>query len=172
MSSRLLVPEPLTAAAFAAFGDVIEARDRPFHLINEGTCRRYDDVARMDVLAGHGQPCVSLFVAEPRSLPLQIRMMERHPLSSQAFIPLEARPYLAVVAENTEEGVPGTLRAFFCSAEQGINYARNTWHHPLIALSLPSRFLVLDRQGPGPDCEEFALPSVLTLVGPSGQGGD
>ena len=88
MAARLLLPQPLTAAAFAPFGDVVEAgpQVRQF-AINGGNTTRYHDLMRIDVADG-GHPIVSLFRGQPRMLPFCVAMLERHPLGSQAFVPL------------------------------------------------------------------------------------
>jgi len=160
----------LSAPAFAPFGDVIEIEGRDSRWINQNTCRRFDDLAHIDVAEGGGRPLLSVFEANPRSLPLQIRMLERHPLSSQAFFPLESRPFLVVVAEDSGPASAGRLHAFLSSGRQGVNYRRNTWHHPLIALGEISRFLVVDRGGCGEDCEELALDArvLVTTVAAGG----
>jgi ureidoglycolate lyase len=157
----------LSADAFAPFGEVIEIEGRESRWINEDTCRRFDDLARIDVAECGGRPVLSVFEANPRPLPLQIRMLERHPLSSQTFIPLEGRPFLVVVAEDGRAGPAGPagqLRAYLSSGRQGVNYRRNTWHHPLIALGEVSRFLVIDRGGSGENCEELALDAVVLVT--------
>lgn len=154
----------LSAEAFAPFGDVIEIEGRDSRWINDNTCRRFDDLALIDVAEGGGRPLLSVFEANPRSLPLKIHTLERHPLSSQAFFPLETRPFLVVVAEDGPTDSSGPLRAFLSSGRQGVNYRRNTWHHPLIALGEISRFLVVDRGGSGENCEELALDAVVLVT--------
>jgi ureidoglycolate lyase len=156
---------PLTAEAFAPFGDVIETGAREFRWINEGTCKRYDDLARIDVAAEGGRPLISVFEANPRPLPFRVRILERHPLSSQAFFPLEARPFLVVVAAEGAAPQAGGIRAFWSSGRQGVNYRRNTWHHALIALGETSRFLVVDRGGAGVNCDEAELSDAIVHVG-------
>lgn len=157
--------EALTRDAFAPFGDVIAADDAARHYpINQGTTERYHDLARVDVSAEGGRTLVNIFRALPRVLPYTVAMMERHPLGSQAFVPLSARPYLVVVAAQGEFD-PATLRAFLVDDGRGVNYARGTWHHPLMALGGVSDFLVIDRGGAGHNLDEIALdaPRVLTL---------
>jgi ureidoglycolate lyase len=144
----------LTAAAFAPFGDVIEVTGHAPRWINDGTCERFDDLAHIDVAADGGRAQVSLFRAQPRSLPFAIEHLERHPLSSQAFYPLQPVPFLIVVAEPGAVPEGARLHAFMSSGEQGINFRRNTWHHALLALHQTSVFLVVDRGGPGENCEE------------------
>jgi ureidoglycolate lyase len=160
--TEIVLRATLTAEAFAPFGDVIEIEGRDSRWINESTCRRFDDLAQVDVLESGGRPLLSIFEASPRSLPLKISMLERHPMSSQALYPLQARPFLVVVATLP---IANGIRAFLSSGSQGVNYRRNTWHHPLIALGRKSTFLVVDRGGPGKNCEEIAVdPAVLVTV--------
>ena len=164
MTPRNLHPEPLTAAAFAPFGDVIESACHDPVWINAGTCARYDDRALVDVAASGGRPILSIFEARPRQLPLAIRMLERHPLSSQAFVPLDARPFLIVVARDGTDAIDARIRAFTSNGLQGVNFRRNTWHHPLIAIGEMSRFLVVDRGGPGANCEECEVSGAELLL--------
>lgn len=154
----------LTADVFNEFGDVIETEDRPWRPINEGTCRRYDDLAAVDVLANGGRALVSIFEAAPRLLPLAVRTLERHPLSSQAFYPLDKHRFLVVVARNGPAPIEGRIRAFLSSGVQGVNFRRNTWHHALIALHAASRFLVIDRGGPEENCEELAVTTPVWVT--------
>jgi ureidoglycolate lyase len=164
MTEIVLRATTLTAEAFAPFGDVIEIEGRDSRWINESTCRRFDDLAHVDVLESGGRPLLSIFEASPRSLPLRISVLERHPMSSQAFYPLQARPFLVVVATGSLPIANG-IRVFLSSGSQGVNYRRNTWHHPLIALGRKSTFLVVDRGGPGNNCEEIAVdPAVLVTI--------
>lgn len=158
-----LVIEPLTRDGFVPFGDVIELEGARRFPINGGTTMRYHDLARIDVTDGGGWPLVNLFRGEPRALPFQVSMLERHPLGSQAFIPLASRPYLIVVAP-AGPLVPQAVRAFVTSGWQGVNYAKGVWHHPLIALGEPSDFIVIDRGGAGHNCDELTLPEPFRLT--------
>jgi ureidoglycolate lyase len=165
MADLILKAEPLTAAAFAPFGDVIEIAGRAALLINEGTCERYDDLARVDVSAQGGRPLISIFKAAPRPLPFRVKSLERHPLASQAFYPLDATPFLVVVAEDGVTPWPTRIRAFRAAGDQGVSYRRNTWHHALLAIGQMSRFLVVDRGGPGENCEEIGVdPAVAVSI--------
>ena len=146
---------PLTKAAFAPFGEVIETKDAKPKLINDGFAERFDGLARIDVAAEGGAVNISLFSGSLRPSPILIKLMERHPLGSQLFMPLNEKPWLAVVC--TDPRVPASYRAFSASGEQGVNYARNTWHHPLLVLTDASPFLVVDRGGPGDNLEEVRL---------------
>ena len=155
-TSLRLVPAPLTAPAFAPFGDVIETEGRAHYPINAGTAERYNDLAKVEVTAAGGRPLISLLSAEPVGLPVRLRLMERHPLSSQAFIPLSSTPFLVVVAPAGALDVEG-IRAFLTNGRQGINYRTGTWHHPLRALDRTAEFLIVDRGGEGANCDEISL---------------
>jgi ureidoglycolate lyase len=155
-----LTIEPLTAEAFRPFGDVIETSDAARHFtINEGFAERHHDLARIDTSAEGGHTTVSIFKALPRTFPMAINLMERHPLGSQAFVALAPVPFLVVVAAPTEVPGPQNLRCFLAAPGQGVNYARGTWHYPLIALDMPGNFLVIDRGGLAgqANCDEVAL---------------
>ena len=147
--------EPLTRAAFRPFGDVVEAAGAAQFEINEGAAIRFHDLARIDVAAEGGRPLVNIFRARPLPLPLTVAMVEKHPLGSQAFIPLAPAPFLVVVAPPGDAVRPAGLRAFLAAAGQGVNYAPGVWHHPVIALDRPTDFLVIDRGGPGANLAEF-----------------
>ena len=151
--SALLRVEALSPAAFAPFGDVIEADAAATqYAVNAGTATRYHDLARIDTAHDGGRPVVSLFRAAPRELPFRVAMLERHPLGSQAFVPLGEARYVVVVAAD-----PAAPPRAFLAQRQGINYRRGVWHHPLIVLDRITDFLCLDRAGPGANCEEVGL---------------
>jgi ureidoglycolate lyase len=160
--NEILPLEPLTRAAFAPFGEVIDAdAAKQVYAINEGSAQRFHDLAQLDCAYEGGRVIVSLFRAEPRPMPFEVRMLERHPLGSQAFLPLDpATRYLVVVAASPD-AMP---RAFLAAAGQGVNLHRGTWHHPLLALDRRSDFLVLDRAGPGANCDEAVLPRAWRLA--------
>jgi ureidoglycolate lyase len=149
-----LVVEALTREAFAPFGDVIEAANAAkVYAINTGTTTRFHDLAQIDTSREGGRTLLSLFRAQPRELPFAITLLERHPLGSQAFVPLSQQPYLVVVSESPD----APPRAFLARDGQGVNYHAGTWHHPLLALDEVSDFLVIDRGGPGNNCDEITL---------------
>ena len=149
---RLLRPEPLTRDAFRPFGEVIEMEGSAHYTINQGFTERFNDVCLVDVAPEGGATNVSLFLSQPREAPVAIKLMERHPLGSQAFVPLQDRPWLVLVAVDAHDFA--SYRAFTATGRQGVNYARNTWHHPLLVLDAESRFLIIDRKGPGNNLEE------------------
>ena len=150
----LLAIEPLTKAAFEPFGEVIEIAGAERKLINEGYAERFHALTSADVAAGGGRAILSIFRAKRRPLPLLISMMERHPLGSQAFYPLVPNTWLVVVCEGVERPNPTSLRCYCATGQQGVNYARNTWHHPLLILEPHQDFLIIDREGPGKNLEE------------------
>ncbi|MEZ5609533.1 MAG: ureidoglycolate lyase [Rhodocyclaceae bacterium] len=161
--AKILSIEPLSREAFAPFGDVIEASDAARHFtINAGNTERYHDLANIEP-GPEGRVIVSIFRGQPRALPFAVQMMERHPLASQAFIPMSGRPYLVVVAAAGAAPTAGQLRAFLARGDQGVNYATGVWHHPLLALDEACDFLVVDRAGPGPNCDEIQLETSATL---------
>lgn len=151
---QTLAIEPLTRAAFASFGDVIEADPAAMRLINGGTTERYHALGRAEALGEGAQVILNIFRGQPRSFPYSLDMMERHPFGSQSFQPLDGRPYLVVVAADVG-GKPGVPRVFLARGDQGVNYRANTWHHPLMSLGKVSNFLVVDRLGPGHNLEEY-----------------
>jgi ureidoglycolate lyase len=164
MAQILLQSRPLTASAFASFGEVIETEGRTSRWINNGTCERFDDLALVDVASESGRPLISIFRAAPRSLPFQVQSLERHPLSSQAFYPLQPLPFLIVVAEDGAGPVAPRMRVYLSSGRQGVNFRRNTWHHELLALYQTSLFLVVDRGGPGENCEQLPLGDGVSIA--------
>ncbi|MBO3761188.1 ureidoglycolate lyase [Ciceribacter sp. L1K22] len=163
---QTLIIRPLTAEAFAPFGDVIEARPDTMRLINGGTTERFHALATPDVVGDGARVIINIFRGQPRSFPYEIGMMERHPLGSQSFSPLNGRPYLVAVSPD-ESGKPGKPQAFLARGDQGVNYRRNTWHHPLIAVGEVSDFLIVDRDGPGHNLEEFFFDAPFTILEPS-----
>ena len=158
---RLIRPEPLTAAAFAPFGEVLEIAGPPDKIINQGKCGRYHDLAGMDF--SDGRAGISLFQAELRGLPYLLDLLERHPLGSQAFIPMSQSRFLITVAEDAG-GVPGAPRAFIARAGQGVNLRRNVWHGVLCPLDGSGLYAVIDRIGEGNNLEEYWLPQPIEIT--------
>jgi len=152
---RTIPLEPLTKAAFARFGEVVELDGAERIGINQGFAERVNGLARIDVAAAGGGINVSLFIAKVRPHPIAIKLMERHPLGSQLFYPLQDAPWLVVVCDDPRD--PASYRAFAATGRQGVNYARNVWHHPLLVTADDHRFMVLDRAGPGDNLEECWL---------------
>lgn len=159
--TRQIIIEPLTADAFARFGDLLDCAGDPDKIINQGLCGRYHDRATLDF--GDGRAGISLFKAELRSMPYRLDLMERHPLGSQAFVPMSHDPFLVIVAPG-DGGQPGTPRAFLTQAGQAINIHRNTWHGVLTPLSGTGLFAVIDRIGDGANLQEHWLDTPCEVI--------
>jgi len=144
---------PLSPAGFSPFGDVIELDEAKSFPINAGNCIRYHDLAKVDTIGQEARVLISLLRGKPCDMPLTLAMVERHPLGSQAFVPLTKNPFLVVVAPD-EGGQPGEPIVFETAPGQGINIARNVWHGVLTPLQTVSDFVVIDRGGRGCNLEE------------------
>ena len=157
MKTLQLKAKLLTTEAFAAFGDVIQTQGAKHFSINAGTIERFHDLAQEDVgVESEGRPLVSIVQCnQPTSLPHSIALVERHPLGTQAFIPLDDTPLVVAVAPAGEVVDPEKIEAFVSDGSQGVNYARGVWHMPLISLRDGQKFVVVDRGGPGQNCDEF-----------------
>ncbi len=154
--SRQIPAAPLTATAFAPFGEVLEAAGAADMLINDGLCERFHDRATLAAEEPQGRLGISLFRSRLCTLPCRVALLERHPLGSQAFLPMDAARFLVIVAPDAG-GAPGAPQAFLAKAGQGINFRRGTWHAPLSPLSGSGLFAVVDRIGPGNNLEEHPL---------------
>jgi ureidoglycolate lyase len=157
-----LKPEPLSRSTFASFGQVIEVDGAHHYPINAGNCERFHDLARVELGGVHARPLISLLRSRHFTLPLELKMVERHPLGSQAFYPLSRHPFLVVVAPD-ESGTPGAPRAFVTATGQGVNIAMNTWHGVLTPLEADADFLCVDRGGEGNNLEEYFFPRPWTI---------
>jgi ureidoglycolate lyase len=157
---RQIALQPLTKDAFDSFGDVIDIDGAEAVEINQGFARRFNHLASVDITADGAAGNVSLFEARPRPQPIAIKLMERHPLGSQLFMPLQDKPWLVVVCSDPRDA--SSYRAFTASGRQGVNYARNVWHHPLLVLGRDERFLVVDRLT-ADNLEEVWLDQPLSL---------
>ncbi len=148
---------PVSAEEFAPFGELLAARDAPTRMINAGRCERHHALATVE--RGGGEAIISIFRSEPVSLPYRCALLERHPLGSQAFMPLGADPWLSVVAPD-EGGRPGAPIAFLVPAGMGVNLRAGVWHGVLTPLDRAADFLVVDREGAGVNLEEVAISPV------------
>jgi len=140
---------------FAPFGEVIEATEQcESYFINEGNCRRYHNLAKVEAKGENAKAIISIFRAKPISLPFELKMMERHPFGSQSFMPLSPSQFLVIVAKN-ENGKPASLQAFLANIGQGVNIDINVWHAPLCALKMETDFFVVDRDGAENNLETY-----------------
>jgi ureidoglycolate lyase len=163
MTSIVLQAVPLTAERFAPYGDVIESSRIASDGMNDARFDRFGDLCNIDIL--DGEVAVSIVRSRtPSVLPYRIDMVERHPLGSQAFIPLAPCRMVIVVGPPGEDIVSGDLCAFSSNGHQGINYKRGTWHMPLISLQGKQEFLVIDRGGDGPNCDMHTLDEPVMLA--------
>ena len=158
-----IVAQPISRAAFAPFGDLIDCAGDPDKIINQGKCGRYHDRAAVDFSDGHAG--ISLFRAEPRSFPYTLDLLERHPEGSQAFVPMSEHGFLVIVAPD-DDGKPGMPVAFVTKPGQAINFHRGTWHGVLTPLHAPGLFAVIDRIGDGANLEEVWLDQPVTIIAP------
>lgn len=152
--------QPLTASAFAPYGDVLDCSGTPDKMINEGLCGRFHDRAQLDF--GEGRAGISVFQAQTRALPYELTLLERHPEGSQAFIPMSFDAFLVIVAQDLGDR-PGQVVAFETAKGQGINFHRGTWHGVLTPLHAPGLFAVVDRIGDGPNLEEYRLEQPVLI---------
>ena len=155
------VARPLSAEAFAPYGDVLEVSGAPDMLINREKCGRFHDLAALD-FGPNGRVGISLFQAELYPVPHVVDLLERHPLGSQAFLPMGPGRYLVVVAGDLD-GMPGRPLAFVAGPGQGVNIHRNVWHGVLTPIEGSGTFAVVDRIGEAPNLEEFTLPQPVEV---------
>ena len=150
-------PQRLTREAFAPFGDVIEIEGSEQFEINSGYTTRVHDLIDVQLGGENARAQFSFFLGRPR--PLEIKMLEKHPLGSQAFYPVDNKQWLVVVATEPE---PEEVLAFWATGKQGVNYYQNVWHHPLLVLE-PQQFVIIDRGGDGHNCDEIQLPTSVRI---------
>jgi ureidoglycolate lyase len=166
MARYVLKPLPLTPERFAPFGDVISTSESGASPMNEARFDRFDALARAET-DPDGDIAISIVRSrEPTPLPYRFDTVERHPLGSQAFIPLSPFEFLIVVGAAGESVEPGDLRAFVTNGKQGVNYCRGTWHMPLIATGRSQAFLVVDRTPMEGNCEERVFDEPVVLESP------
>lgn len=157
---------PLTREAFSPFGDIIGLELSGGTSANQGTATRYDKVARLASSRPEAKPNLAVFRSVAKTLPFEVRLLERHPCSTQMFVPMACQRFLVVVCPEDARGEPDLARlcAFVCGPGQGVNYRPGLWHHPIIALDGPADLLMLAwEDGTALDCEERPL-SVPILV--------
>ncbi len=162
MAEKTIIAKPLTKSGFYKFGEILETDNRKSYKINNGMCQRFNKLSSVNVDLEKGMPALSIFRSKPYSLPLHLKLLERHPFGSQAFMPLHSDPFLVIVADDFG-GQPTKPKAFFTNGHQGINIYRNIWHGVLTPVRHECDFLVVDL----PDCEENLekfIPSEKTII--------
>ncbi len=163
---RRLAAQPLTRESFAPFGEDIGLDLQNGSAANQGTAERFDYVAKLEQdRADKARANLSVFRAAPQAMPFSVRLLERHPHSTQMFVPLRAERFLIIVAPSGSDGPAlDGLKAFVCTQGQGINYKRGTWHHPVVALDAPAELIMLAwEDGTSGDCEERSLPEPIWI---------
>jgi ureidoglycolate lyase len=168
-SQRLIRPQRLDRKLFAPFGEVIQTEGALNYPINNGMATRFHELATIETAGPNAHALINLFRAKPFDFPIKITMMERHPLGSQAFIAMHNLRWLVVVAPDAG-GQPGEPVAFRVDKTEidaiGVNYARNVWHHPLLALQEECDFVVVDRGGDGNNLQEFIYREAYSITSP------
>ena len=148
MSNSIIKPKPITKENFKNFGDMITTDDIKPLEINDGYAKRFDGIANLDAKKDNGESTISIFSALKRSFPMKVNMMEKHPLGSQAFIPMKETIFLAFVAPQGVKPNLSKAEAFIVPKGIGVNYNSGIWHFPLISTE-DMNFLVVDRKGKG-----------------------
>ena len=148
MTGRIIRPIPITKENFSKFGQLITTENIKPLEINNGYAKRFDKIAEIDTSTENGETTISIFSALKRSFPMKIDMMEKHPLGSQAFIPMKETTFLTFVAPEGEKPKIDKIESFIVPKGKGVNYKTGVWHFPLIATE-DMDFLVVDRKGSG-----------------------
>ena len=144
----IIKPKKITRKNFKKFGDLISTRKAKPIKINNGYAKRFDNLCRINTSLKKGNTIMSIFSAKKRKFPMNIKMMEKHPLGSQAFIPMKETKFLVFVAPQGNKPNVNKIKSFIVSKQTGINYKPGTWHFPLISTE-NMNFLVIDRNGKG-----------------------
>ena len=148
MIEKIVTPKSLTKENFSQFGDIISTKDINPIKINNGYAKRYDNIANLDTLKNDGETTISIFSALKRTFPMKIDMMEKHPLGSQAFIPMKETTFIVLVAPKGKKPNINKIKSFIVPKQTGVNYKPGIWHFPLIS-NKNMNFLVIDRKGKG-----------------------
>jgi ureidoglycolate lyase len=138
--------EQLDINIFSKFGDIIQKKNAlELRSINQGTTTRYHNISKLSLESKNGNSSISIFSGSPRDVPIEIKIMEKHPIASQSFLPIQDYDWLIVVCEEKNE-LPdlSTLRCFQVDGDTGITYNKNIWHHPLL-VKKKQDFWVIDR---------------------------
>ena len=145
---KIIKPVKISRSNFSSYGDLISTDDINPMNINEGYAKRFDNLVNLNTSKDSGKTIVSIFSALKRTFPMKIHMMEKHPLGTQAFIPIKETTFLALVAPSGESPEIDKIQSFIIPPKMGINYKTGIWHFPLISTE-NINFLVIDRKGSG-----------------------
>ena len=133
---------------FKKFGQIIDTNKKKFFRINDGFAKRFDNLGKINTSSNKGKTIVSIFSAKKRLFPMKIHMMEKHPLGSQAFVPMKETSFLVFVAPKGSKPNLKKVESFRIPKQTGINLNPGIWHFPLISTK-DMNFLVIDRKGKG-----------------------
>lgn len=167
IAPRTVVAEPLTSAAFAPFGSVVSAGVSAGSSANQGTAVRFDRCAAVTSTRPAATANLAVFRSTAKALPFSVKLLEQHPCSTQAFLPMICTRFLVVVAPTAADGGPDLagLRSFLCGPGQGISYAVGVWHHPIIAIDGDADFVMLAwEDGTADDCVEHPLATPILVT--------
>ena len=163
--AQMLKVEVLTREAFEPFGDVLETRNTPV-VINQGRCQKYSDLTSVNT-DDQGYTTMHIYKTAPIGLSYQLDLLERHPLGSQTFMPLAGQRFLIVVASGSSDSTTpdlSSIRCFLTNGKQGITYHPGVWHHPLLSVDDGEEYLVIDRKGPGDNCDEVLMSAAQQYI--------
>lgn len=160
---QTLAAHPITRAAFAPYGWLIDAAGMGGRAINACSSQRIDGLTDLDLSGEGGEPCLAIFRAQARELAGPWQEMERHRLGTQTFVPLNGARYVVLVARGDDRPDPATLAAFFVGGHQGITLRPGTWHHALLALD-GGEFVVIERRAAQVDCDIAMLAQPVTIA--------
>ena len=144
----IIKPKKITRKNFQKYGDLISVKKKKSININDGYAKRFDNLCRINTSSKKGKTIMSIFSAKKRKFPMNIKMMEKHPLGSQAFVPMNETTFLVFVAPKGKRPNTKKIKSFIVPKQTGINYKPGIWHFPLIS-SKNMNFLVIDRKGIG-----------------------
>ena len=144
----VIEPIKITRNNFAPFGDLISSDNINPIDINAGYAKRFNDLANINISKNEGKTIVSIFAALKRAFPMNIKMMEKHPLGSQMFMPMKETTFLCLVAPEGNYPEIKKIQSFIIPPKTGINYKPGIWHFPLISTE-DTNFIVVDRKGSG-----------------------
>jgi len=144
---------PLSVEAFAPFGDVVSAGLKAGAPANQGTAVRFDHCAPLINARAHAKANLAVFRSVPKTLPFEVKLLEKHPHSTQVFLPMRCSRLLICVAPALLGGAPDVsqLKAFLCEPGQGISYNADTWHHPMVALDEAAELAMIAFEDGSPD---------------------
>ena len=148
MIEKIFKPVKISKENFANYGDLISTNNVKPIDINNGYAKRFHDLGKINTSSKKGNPIISIFSAKKRIFPMKIDMMEKHPLGSQAFIPMEKTTFIVFVAPKGKKPNVNKIKSFIIPKQTGVNYKPGIWHFPLIS-NQNMNFLVIDRKGKG-----------------------